>query len=56
MTTVNMKPGVARGARGQRDWAKRKRAHGHRQQCDDFGGEGSIRELNGNGKKFNKKV
>ena len=31
-----------------------KRAHGHVQQCGDCWGEGSIRGLNGNGKKHNK--
>ena len=29
----------------------RKRAHGHRQQCSDWGGEEVIRELNSNRKK-----
>ena len=31
---------------------KGKRAHGHRQQCGDFWGEGDIRGLND--KKYNK--
>ena len=27
-----------------------KMTHGHGQQCGDYGGEGAIRRLNGNGK------
>ena len=33
---------------------KAKRTHGHGQQCSDCWGEGDIRGLNGNGKKYNK--
>ena len=33
---------------------KGKRTHGHGQQCGDCQGEGDIRGLNGNGKKYNK--
>ena len=29
---------------------KTERTHGHGQQCGDYGGEGAIRRLNGNGK------
>ena len=31
---------------------KRERTCGHRQQCGDCWGEGGIRRLNGNGKKY----
>ena len=30
------------------------RTHGHGQQCGDWVGEGGIREVKGNGKKYNK--
>ena len=33
---------------------KGKRTHGHGQQSGDCQGEGDIRGLNGNGKKYNK--
>ena len=36
---------------------KGKKTHGHGQWCGDFwweGREGSMRELNGNGKKYNR--
>ena len=33
---------------------KGKRTHRHGQQCGNCRGQGSIRELNGNGKKYNK--
>ena len=36
--------------KGWRDWEKGKRTHGHGQQCGDCRGEGSIEDLNGNGK------
>ena len=41
-------------AKGQRDEQKGKRTHGHGQLCGDCWGKGSIRGLNGNGKKYNK--
>ena len=37
---------------GGRTEQKGKRIHGHGQQCGDCWGEGSIRGLNSNGKKF----
>ena len=44
-----------RGARvGGRDQNKRKRTHGHGQQCGDCGGREDIRGLNGN-KKYNER-
>ena len=43
--------GVCLGGRGIEP--KRKRTRGHGQQCGDCWGEGSIRGLNGNGKKYN---
>ena len=33
---------------------KRKKTHGHGQQCGNCQGEGSIKGLNGNGKKYKK--
>ena len=33
---------------------KGKRTHGHEQECSDCCGERGIRDLNGNGKKYNK--
>ena len=33
---------------------KGKRTHEHGPQCGDYWGQGSIRELNRNGKKYNK--
>ena len=38
------------GVGGGRIKQKRKRIHGHRQQCGDCWGEEGIRRLNGNGK------
>ena len=38
--------------RGWRDGAKRKRTHGHGQQCGDCWREGGIRKLNGKGRKM----
>ena len=34
---------------------KGKRTHGHGQQCGDCRGQGSVRGVNANGKKYNKK-
>ena len=33
---------------------KEKKTQGHRQQCGEYSGEGHIRGLSGNGKKYNK--
>ena len=41
---------VGEEIRGWRDQAKRKRTHGHGQQCGDCREEGSLKRLNGNGK------
>ena len=42
------------GVRGRGIEQKGKRTHGHGQQCGDCWGEGVIRILNGNEKKYNK--
>ena len=46
-----MTAGGGRG-RGGGIEQKGKRTHGHRQQCGDCCGEGSLKGLNGNGKKI----